>query len=222
MQGKLIVIDGGDGAGKKTQTQLLVTRLKNEGHAVETLEFPQYGSNHFGQLIKECLEGQHGDFLGLDPKIASTLYAADRFESKDKLEGWLTEGKVVVVDRYVSSNMLHQGGKIADGTERKAFLTWLDTVEHEVFGVPRPDVIIYCAVDPKKRMEMLKAEEAETAVATDVAENDLVHQEQTDLAAEQIIAELNHWQRIECMAGGEMRSREEIHEDVYAAVKHIL
>lgn len=220
--GKLIVIDGGDGSGKKTQTRLLVDRLKHENHEVETLDFPQYVNNHFGRLLRECLDGEHGDFLSLPPKIASALYAADRFESKNKIEAWLHDGKTIILDRYVSSNMLHQGGKIADGDERKEFLMWLDAIEHEVFAMPRPDLIVYCAVDPQKRMELLATEAAMTSVTTDAAENDLAHQEQTDVAGEQIVADLNHWQRIDCMNGTDIRSKEDIHEDIYQAVKAIL
>jgi len=220
--GKLIVIDGGDGSGKKTQTRLLVDRLKAENHEVETLDFPQYVNNHFGRLVRECLDGMYGDFLALPPKIASALYAADRFESKNKIEAWLHDGKTVILDRYVSSNMLHQGGKIADGNERKEFLMWLDAIEHEVYGMPRPDLIVYCAVAPQKRMELLATEAAKTSVTTDMAENNLAHQEQTDIAGEQIVADLNHWQRIDCMAGGDIRPIEEIHEDIYNAVKAIL
>ena len=84
--GKFIVIDGIDGSGKKTQTKLLIERLKREGLKVKTIDFPQYENNFFGKFIGECLVGEHGDFAKLDPKIASVLYGADRFESSQKIE----------------------------------------------------------------------------------------------------------------------------------------
>ena len=217
-KGKLIVIDGGDGSGKKTQTRLLVERLKAEGTSVETLDFPQYGNNVFGSLLKECLDGKRGDFMSVDPKIASTLYAADRYESKEKLEGWLNEGKLVILDRYASANMLHQGGKIDDQTEREEFLNWLDNMEHEIFGIPRPDLIVYCALDPKKRIELLEHEARATGVDTDIPEKDLGHQEKTDKAAEQIVASMNHWQSVECAPDGNLRTPEDIHEEIYQVV----
>lgn len=220
-KGKLIVIDGGDGSGKKTQTKLLVERLQNEGVAVETLDFPQYTNNTFGALLKECLKGERGDFLSIDPHIASTLYAADRFESKGKIEAWLSEGKIVIIDRYVSSNMLHQGGKIEDETERAEFLGWLDKVEHDIFGIPRPDVIIYCSLDPHIRMQLLEAEAKETNVDTDTAEKDLVHQAQADTAAAHIVAQMNNWQTVECAPGGELRTIEDIHEEIYQKVMSV-
>src|SRR3990167_6836927 len=117
-KGKLIVLDGTDGSGKATQTKILQARLKKEGYRVQTLDFPQYEKNFFGGLIGECLAGEHGDFVSIDPYIGSTLYAADRFESKDKIMRWLRAGCVVVLDRYVSSNQIHQGGKITDAKKR--------------------------------------------------------------------------------------------------------
>ena len=83
-KGLLIVVDGGDGAGKATQVSLLVQKLRADGHKVETLDFPQYTQNTFGELIRECLDGKRGDFMAVDARIASTLYAADRFESKPR------------------------------------------------------------------------------------------------------------------------------------------
>ena len=105
-KGKLIVLDGSDGSGKATQTRFLLARLKKEGYRVKTLDFPQYEKNFFGKLIGECLVGDYGDFVKIDPHIGSVLYAADRYESKPVIERWLKQGFVVVLDRYVSSNQI--------------------------------------------------------------------------------------------------------------------
>src|SRR5688572_17228627 len=101
MAGRLIVIEGTDGSGKTTQTEALLRRLKSEGINAESLRFPQYEKNLFGKLIRESLDGLHGDFIALDPKITSVLYACDRFETMPKIRAWLEEGRVVVLDRYV-------------------------------------------------------------------------------------------------------------------------
>src|SRR3989338_976953 len=131
-KGTLIVIDGTDGSGKATQTELLVKRLIQTGLKVRKIDFPQYTQNMFGRLIRECLDGKHGDFIAMDPRIASTLYAVDRFESAKEIMAWIDEGYVVVTDRYVSANQIHQGGKIKDDILRKEFIEWLETME---FGV---------------------------------------------------------------------------------------
>src|SRR6056297_3551024 len=114
MPGKLIVIEGADGAGKATQTKLIAERLHGEGKQVETMEFPRYQNSFFGAYIKEWLDETHGNFVDLDPRLAAILFAGDRYEARDELTGWLEEGKCVVLDRYVSANMLHQSAKITD------------------------------------------------------------------------------------------------------------
>ena len=117
-----------------------------EGCLVRTMDFPQYGNNFFGAFIGECITGEHGDFLTLDPRITSVLYAADRFESSEKIKKWLNDGDTVVLDRYVSANQIHQGGKIFDTRKRKEFLLWLDEMEYGVFHLPRPHMVIYLDV----------------------------------------------------------------------------
>ena len=144
--GKLIVIDGSDGSGKATQTKLLMETLRKKGVKVKTLDFPQYENNFFGELIGECLTGACGDFVTLDPRITSVLYAADRFESSEKITKWLDDGNVVILDRYVSANQIHQGGKIFNSRKRKAFLEWLDRMEYDIFKLPRPNKVIYLDV----------------------------------------------------------------------------
>lgn len=217
----LIVIDGADGSGKATQVRLLVERLKNEGHEVETMDFPQYTQNHFGALIRECLDGKRGDFLHTDARVASTLYAADRFESAGQIREWLEAGKVVVLDRYVSSNMLHQGAKIDDDKERADFLAWLDKTEHEIFAVPRPDLIMYLDIPYSFRLKMMQADS--TRVELDQAEVDAEHQAHTEAAAQKLVAGLNSWQAINCVTeANELDTREAINQKLYEAVRKVL
>ncbi|MCX6819853.1 MAG: deoxynucleoside kinase [Candidatus Adlerbacteria bacterium] len=227
-KGKLIVIDGSDGVGKATQTKLLVERLKKEKIPVETLDFPQYESNLFGKLIGECLAGLHGDFIGLDPKIASVLYAADRFESKQKIEKWLAAGKTVVLDRYVSANQMHQGGKIHEAKERKQFLQWLDRMEHEVFGLPRPDVILYLALPVEMALELLKEKHLAskkkylTKGAKDQAENNVKHLLDSQQSALKLIQGSNNWKKIICSTKKGILSREDIHVKIWSIVEPLV
>src|SRR5450830_1055681 len=118
-RGKLIVIDGTDGSGKATQARLLIKHLKHDGHKVKIIDFPKYSSNFFGKFIGHCLSEQYYNFVKVHPKIASVLYAADRFESSKKIEKWLKEGNIVIADRYASANQIHQGGKIANTKKRE-------------------------------------------------------------------------------------------------------
>ncbi|MCA9360630.1 thymidylate kinase [Candidatus Nomurabacteria bacterium] len=212
----LFVIDGSDGSGKATQVALLGERLGAEGHQVKTIDFPRYTDNKFGKLLRECLDGKRGDFMKMDPRIASTLYAADRFESSGLIREWLDSGNIVVADRYVSANMLHQGTKVQDEVKLKDFLTWLDEVEHGVFNLPRPDLIIYLEVPYSVRGLLLKNDKSRKSL--DSSELDEEHQIATEKAAQTLVSSLNNWQPVNCVKDGQLRSREDIHEEIYQLV----
>lgn len=216
-KGKLIVIDGSDGVGKATQTKLLVERLKKSGKKVETMDFPQYTNNFFGSFLKECLTGKHGDFIGQNPYLVSIAYAADRWESKAKLEKWLKEGRIVVLNRYVSSNQMHQGGKIHDTKARTAFLKWLDAMEHKTFGLPRPDLILYLHVPVELSLQLMKGRGNE-----DLAESDPKHLARAQDAALKIIRSQGNWQKIDCTDANGMLPRPAIHDKIFATVKKVV
>lgn len=226
-KGKLIVIDGTDGSGKATQFELLVKRLKKEGKTVKTVDFPEYYSNFFGKFLGQCLSDESFGWVNLHPKIASIVYAADRFESKEKMHEWLKKGYVVVANRYVSANQIHQGGKITDGKKRKEFLTWLDKMEHEVFGIPRPDMVVYLSLPLELSRKLIAEREKKSKRVykgknVDVHENDPKHLENARKSALKLVKELNNFVQVECSKSGDVLSREEIHEQVYENVKKIL
>lgn len=222
MTGRLIVIDGLDGSGKNTQVTMLVERLRKEGVAVETLDFPGYKTTFFGKLIGEILAGKYGkDAAKIDPHIFSPLYAVDRWEQKPTIEKWLAEGKVVVLDRYVSANQIHQGGKISNPEEREAFLAWLDTMEHVVLKNPRPDLVIYLDVHPDITAELLKdAQEKKEYLAggTDLVESNEEYVRNSHISALSLSHSSKNWKRVDCLQDGNMRSREDIHNEIYSLI----
>ncbi len=225
-RGKLIVIDGTDGSGKATQVELLVKRLKERGKKVETIDFPRYYDNFFGKLIGECLIGMNGDFAKLDPKIASVLYAADRFESSREIHKWLENGCYVIADRYASANQIHQGGKITDQKKRKEFLFWLDEMEFNVFKIPRPDAIIYldvpCAISRKLMEKENKSSKKKYQQGKkDVHETDPEHMLNAKKSAIKLIKKQNNWVKIDCTKNEELLSREAISEMVWKEVEKI-
>lgn len=225
MSGVFIVLDGLDGSGKATQSRLLAERLNTEGIAARKIDFPAYDKNFFGAFIGECLAGAHGDFVHLDPKIASTLYACDRLESSASIREALASGEIVIADRFASSNQIHQGGKIKDVEEREAFLAWLERMEHEVLGIPRPDLVLYLRVPLAVSQELL-AKEREVkngaqGVGLDTVEEDAAYMRQSYESAELLAGSSPNWRAIACAANGSMRTREEIHEDIVRAVQDI-
>jgi dTMP kinase len=226
-KGMFIVLDGNDGSGKATQSALLAEYLKTQGIESEKIDFPRYHTNFFGALVGECLAGKHGDFLHMDPKIASSLYALDRLESSPDIQSALAEGKIVIADRFASSNQIHQGGKIADVEERKTFLKWLDTMEHEVLGIPRPDAIIYLRVPVEISLNLL-SEKRKAKIGgledgqKDTVEEDRNYLERSHETANWLASHQPNWHIIDCLKNGTMRSREDIHAEVVQAISSIL
>jgi dTMP kinase len=223
-QGKLIVIDGIDGSGKATQVRLLEKRLKKEGIKVKTIDFPRYYNNFFGSLIGECLAGAYGDFIQTDPHIGSVLYAADRFESSKQIKKWIEDGCVVIADRYVSANQIHQGGKITDKKKRKEFLDWLDTMEHSVFKIPRPHLVVYLDVPYEVsrlwlEKKIVSKKKKYLNGRADVAENNLTHLKLSRESALSLHKENKNWEKVECCKGMVCMSPEEVGEHVFEMVK---
>ncbi len=216
------MIDGTDGSGKATQVKLLVERLAKEKVRVKTIDFPRYEANTLGKLIREALDGKHGDFKGLDARIASVLYAADRYESSRDIRGWLERGYTVVADRYASSNQLHQGGKISDPGERKEFLGWLDHLEHSVFGIPRPDLIVYLHVPIEISTVLIERRAAVSGRALDQHEADTRHLSDAQASALSIVGEKNNWVKVDCSENGEILPRERIAEMIFEEVSDLL
>ncbi len=223
-KGKLIVIDGIDGSGKATQVKILKQRLLNEGVKVKTIDFPRYDTNFFGSLIGEYLSGMHGDFIAMDSKVASILYAADRFESSKQIRKWLDDGYVVIADRYATANQIHQGGKIDDLKKRKEFLAWLYKMEYGVFGIPKPDLVIYLDVPfevSKVWLQKKVAQRKKTYLKgrKDVAEDNLLHLKNSRNSALLLAKENKNWVKVECCKGNVCMSLEQVGEEVYKIVK---
>ena len=142
--GKLFVIDGTDGSGKQTQSNLLKERLKKDGIDFKSVSFPNYDSPT-STLVKMYLEGDFGtNAQEVSPYIASTFFAADRYATfKTTYEKYYNDGGIIIADRYTTSNMIHQAGKIKDDKEREKFLDWLWNFEFNLYGLPVPTEVIF-------------------------------------------------------------------------------
>jgi dTMP kinase len=225
--GKLIVIDGTDGSGKATQIELLRERLKSEGYKVRTVDFPEYYKNFFGKFVGHCLAEQYFNWVNIHPKIASVMYAADRWESKGEMEGWIKKGYVVLANRYVSANQIHQGGKIKSAKKREEFLNWLSEMEYKVFGIPKPDITLYLSLPIPIVLKLIKSRNVASARAylgkkKDVHEKDKNFLENSRKSALWLSKTLPGFIKIECSRKEEIMSREAIHEMVYKEVKKVV
>ena len=227
-KGKLIVIDGTDGSGKATQVDLLTKRLKKEGCTVKVVDFPEYYKNFFGAFIGHCLSEQYYNFINVHPKIASVLYAADRWQSKKEMEDWLKKGYIVIANRYASANQIHQGGKISDTNKRNNFIKWLNQMEYEEFGIPQPDITIYLSLPIEIVMNLLEKRESSQMKRKYLKKNKDVHEADRKFMENSIKSALwlaktqSGWAKINGSEKGEILSREAIHEMVYEKVKKVL
>jgi len=218
---KLIVIEGTDCSGKETQTKMLVERLKKENKKVKLFSFPAYdtptgkivGGPYLGK--KSICEGYFDEgATQVDPKVASAYYAADRRYNLPVINKYLSEGYDVILDRYVTSNMAHQGGKIKDKKERQAMFKWLEKLEYELFELPRPNLTIFLHMPTDKVIE-LKQKRKETCDQNEMDENHIMNAEKTYIE----LAERYQFKTIECTENNQIKSIEEIHEEIYSILK---
>ncbi len=220
--GKLIVFEGTDGSGKSTQFQLLTRRLQNEGTEFRTLVFPQY-SEPSSALIRMYLGGEFGTSPSdVNAYAASTFYAVDRFASFRKVwGGYYQQGGLVLSDRYTTSNAVHQASKEPDET-RKQFFKWLYELEYDHMGLPRPDLVVYLDVPTHITEQLMRKREHLSHTHADIHEQNMDYLRlcrKTGLEA----ARYYGWTVIHCAnKDDQMRSIEDIHEEIYALVEKCL
>ncbi|MGE4275946.1 MAG: dTMP kinase [Lawsonibacter sp.] len=216
MSGRLIVLEGTDGSGKSTQFSRLCRRLDGLGKEYQKLVFPQYGEPS-SALIRMYLGGEFGTHpADVNPYAASAFYAVDRYASMKKVWGdYYRQGGLVLTDRYTTSNAVHQSVKCAP-QERRAFLAWLDDFEYNKMGLPRPDLVLYLDMPTERAVELLRTRESATNTQGDIHELDTGYLAACRDSALHAVRELG-WKKISCLdSGGNLRSIEEIHEDIWA------
>ena len=221
--GFLITVEAPDASGKATQTKMLLDRLTAEGYKTYKFAFPNYGSDAC-RPVEMYLDG----VLGNRPEdtnaySASVLFAVDRFfsyrtEWKKLLD---EENTVILLDRYTTSNAVHQIVKLPEN-EWDGFLSWLYDFEFVKMALPVPDITVALDVEPeisKKLMDRRAKEDANHK--TDIHEADTEYLKKC-YEASKYASKMWNWTRIGCTKDGEMLSREEIHEKIYNSVKEII
>lgn len=220
----LIVIEGVDASGKATQTKLLYEYFLSEGKSVRTLTFPDYASDSSAP-VKMYLSGKLGDSADdVNPYAASALFAVDRFCSyKTGWEKYLKEGKIIIADRYVTSNFIHQAAKIKDISEKDKFLSFQADFEYERIGLPKPDKVIFLDVPPEVSAFLMRERENKFTheKEKDIHEKDLSYIKKSYENA-LYVAEKFGFTKIVCTENGKMKSPEKIAEEVRSEVMSAL
>ena len=223
--GFLVAIEGIDGSGKGTQAHQLVDRLNSDGISTSLLSFPRYSETLFGRAIGEFLNGDFGPLEAVAPQLAAVLYAGDRFESLDVLTEALANHQVVVCDRYVPSNLAHQGSR-ESAAKQAELIEWMERIEYDVFELPRPDTVVWLDIPPRicRKLIALKAPRDYTEKAADLQEADLEYQVGVYDVYRSLAADRRHWNRINGLVENteDVRSIEHIGEDVLDVVRRQL
>jgi len=215
--GKIIVIEGTDSSGKATQAELLYEHLKKAGNNVIKLSFPDYESDS-SALIKMYLNGDFGKTAdSVSPEIASIFYASDRYASfKTKWQNFYKKkDSIIVFDRYVTSNMVHQAAKIDDIPKKEEYLEWVYKLEYEIFGLPRPDKVIFLKMPPEKAAELMKnrPNKITNEQKKDIHESDIEYLKKCYENA-LFVSQKYNWEEIDCVECGDIKSMEQIKYEI--------
>ena len=221
----LIAIEGIDGSGKRTQAERLAESLGIAGVSTYRMSFPQYGKTKAAEAVSKYLNGQFGPLKSIPQRLAALLFAEDRFQSRDILDSKCRIHDIVLVDRYVSSNLAYQGAR-CPMPARNTFIDWLANVEYNMFGMKRADLTVFLDVPAPTSAKLVAKKVAReyTDLKADLHESDVTYlsvcrEVYMDLYERQYGS---RWLRINCMdESGLLRSIEAIHEEVAARVSDI-
>ena len=220
--GKLFVIDGTDGSGKQTQLETLKKRLTDEKIDYRTVSFPNYDSPS-SSLVKMYLAGEFGtDAKAISPYIASTFYAADRYATYvTQYKEYYENGGIILADRYTTANMVHQAGKIQDKAERKKFLDWLWDFEFNLYGLPVPAEVFFLNMPPDISNKLIDNRAKKDNRKKDIHEQDKNYLEKCHEVYQEM-ANRYDWDIVECAKDNQLRTIEEIHEDVWQKIQGLI
>lgn len=213
MKGKIIVIEGTDCSGKETQSKIIETKLKKQGYKCVHFGFPMYDTPT-GKIVGDCYLGRNGNSffdegaINLNPYIASLYYAADRKYNIDKILEYYNDGYFVILDRYTTSNMAHQGSKIIDKDERFYMYQWIDKLEFWLLGLPKPDKTIFLHMPYKFSLKLEKERNS-----LDEHEKDEDYLRRSEEAYIEL-SELYGWDRVECVVDNKIKSLDEINNEI--------
>lgn len=222
MKNKLFVIEGTDGSGKQTQTQMLATFLRSQGKNVITQSFPNYESFSSGP-VKMYLNGELGkNAKDVDAYQASSLFAVDRFCTTRVLLKDIAPQDILIFDRYVESNLIHQACKMSNLQERDKFIKWLDDFEYSTLKLPKPTQVFFLNMPPKQSIDLAKARgELKAGTQKDIHEQDadyLISAYNTGLD----VARKMGWTIIDCVKGDKIRTPQDINREIINKIDYIL
>ena len=206
-KGRLIVFEGADGTGKTTQAKLFFNFLQKKKIPAVLTSFPRYDSL-WGKMIRRYLDGEFGSTASVSPYLASLIYAGDRLIAKDEIKKWLDSGKFVICDRYVASNIAHQGAKISDKTKKEKFINWIEEVEYKENQIPKEDLVILLTMPGNVAQKLMRGR------VKDIHEQDSSYQARVANIFEELAEKRPNWVAVSNVEDGRLRDLKEIHLEI--------
>lgn len=224
-RGKLIVIDGLDGSGKKTQNDLLIEKLKKNKKNAVFFDFPQY-DKFYGKIVARYLNGELGKLDDINPYLISFAYAMDRASARDKISDALKQGKIVLCNRYVCANMAYQSAKFKTKKEQDEYAGWDEELEYVQNKMPIPDLVIYLYVPYKISQTLVDKKESVQREYVNGKKRDL-HEENKNFLqkVEARYLELTKekkWNKIDCFINGKLLDIETVSEKIWEIVENVI
>jgi dTMP kinase len=219
-----IVMEGSYGSGIGTQFIIIKEMLERAGHSIATYVFPQY-SEQSSYFVREYLNGNYGSGDELGAKTPSLFYALDRFQASHSMRRDIDAGKIILCNRFVGSNLAHQGQKINDHTERQAYYNWLIDLEFNILNIPRPDlnIVLYVPAEIAQTMVDQKAARNYTDKKRDIHEADLNHLKRSVATYQELCNEFpNEFTLVDCMKDGELLTIPQVTDAILSKIKPLL
>lgn len=209
MNGKLVVFEGTDGSGKKTQVELLAQYLTTKSIRHEIVDFPRYNRSFFGGLALEMLQGKFGPIEKIPAKLAVLPFANDRWLIKDGINKWLAHGQIVLSNRYTASSAVYHAAKLPQAQQQQ-FIDWVYELEQEIIKLPKENLVIYFHMP----VDVARTLVDKRGRILDMYEKDIELLRSVEELYLSLAHKFSHWKTIQCTRGGSVRRPEEIHKEV--------
>ena len=217
--GKIIVVESNtDGAGKQTQTEEIYKYLREKGKKVVKFSFPNYNSDS-SYFVKKYLNGEFGDDAkNINAYIASTFFAVDRYLTYIKeIKKYYDEDYYILMDRYVTSNIIYQAAKMENKNKIDEFINWNKELEYNKYNLPKPNYVIFLYMDLKESEKLRKNRKAKLEGKDIHEQNDEYLKKVSDNSL--YICETEKWTKIECVKNGRLKDILEIKEEILKKIK---